>query len=246
MIILVILFYRNCERNRGSGLTNHTSSMGWRSGLSDSKLRAPPWQEPTKQELISEVTMELQSKIWGSMCVALFREELGNWHPDPPASHPLPWFGGRLRESPHLDESAEYSEEPVLAVDCTPNAVSPGQIFPILLIAARRRRGRVTVHAGAHERRPEAPEEARGCAREPGWLGAVSPQRPLPSGMVQEPVEQVGTPTKCPPKGQQWAWNTHVSIIFVWNEEGSGKREREKRFSAREEEEDGDCLDVGL
>lgn len=153
MIILVILFYRNCERNRGPGLTNHTSSMGWRSGLSDSKLCAPPLQEPTKQELISEVTMELQSKIWGSMCVAVFREELGNWHPDPPASHPLPWFGGRLRESPHLDESAEYSEEPVLAVDCTSNAVSPGQILPILLIAARRRRGRVTVHAGAHERR---------------------------------------------------------------------------------------------
>lgn len=69
---------------------------------------------------------------------------------EPPASHLLPPFGGRLRESPHLDEPAEDAEEPVLAVDRAPNAVSPGQVLLVLLITAGPRRRRVTVHASLH------------------------------------------------------------------------------------------------
>lgn len=82
---------------------------------------------------------------------------------------------------PHLDEPAEDAEEPVLAVDCAPYAVSASH--PILLaILARWRRRRIAVHDTHSGFAPEATKQARRlpAPERPERTARLPPQRLLP------------------------------------------------------------------
>ena len=80
------------------------------------------------------------------------------------------------RDVPHLNESTEDTEEPVLAVDRAPYAVSPSTLL-LLLIPTGQRRRRVAIHdftaTRSEEPRRKPPEEAIGL------LAPEGPARPV-------------------------------------------------------------------